>query len=351
MAFSAIADKNKYIPQIDLYLIWHYNNKARHTSLKDLEIHMKMKNVEEMPIHHTSICTESDEEEVLKYNKNDVLATYLFFKTTLGKTDYSVYKGKNKLDLRLKLNKKFKVNVLNMGDVPMGEELILQLYSRVAGVNPFFLKKSGGTFREFIDLKDCIPFWCKLTSKEFTKFLDFLNTTTVNVPKLKEKKYAEEFSKSVIFHNFKFDLGLGGIHGCCLPKVFDSNDEWMILDLDIGSLYPSLAKSLGLYPEHLGKIFLDQYVGFIEDRLKEKHKPKDERDMPLIEGYKLILNGVYGKSKEESSFLYDPLYTLRTTIGGQLFACMWAERLVEASPDLEFIQANTKNTVGVVKLR
>lgn len=30
--FSTIADKNKYIKQIDLYKIWHYNNKARMTS-------------------------------------------------------------------------------------------------------------------------------------------------------------------------------------------------------------------------------------------------------------------------------------------------------------------------------
>jgi len=30
--FSAIADRNKFIQQIDLYKIWHYNNKARMTS-------------------------------------------------------------------------------------------------------------------------------------------------------------------------------------------------------------------------------------------------------------------------------------------------------------------------------
>lgn len=109
----------------------------------------------------------------------------------------------------------------------------------------------------------------------------------------------------------------------------------------IKALYPSLAKSLGLYPEHLGRLFLNQYVGFIDDRLAEKHKPKEERNNTLIEGYKLILNGAYGKSKEESSFLYDPLYTFRTTIAGQLFICMWAERWVKAVPELKFVQSNT----------
>lgn len=30
--FSAIVDKNKYIKQLDLYRVWHYNNKARSCS-------------------------------------------------------------------------------------------------------------------------------------------------------------------------------------------------------------------------------------------------------------------------------------------------------------------------------
>ena len=30
--FSVISDKNKYIKQLDLFRIWHYNNKARATS-------------------------------------------------------------------------------------------------------------------------------------------------------------------------------------------------------------------------------------------------------------------------------------------------------------------------------
>jgi hypothetical protein len=116
----------------------------------------------------------------------------------------------------------------------------------------------------------------------------------------------------------------------------------IINDLDIGSLYPSISKSLNLYPNHLGESFNKQYSQFIDVRLAEKHKPKAERNNALIEGYKLLLNGAYGKSGEETSFLYDPLYTYKTTIAGQLFICMWAERMVEKVPELEFIQINTK---------
>lgn len=326
--------KKPLIPQIDLYKIWHYNNKARMQNLKGLEIFMRMENVEEMPIHHTHWCSEGDEIQILEYNKWDVYATYKFLLVTLGKTDYPLYKGKNKLQLRNDLNKKFHVNVTNMGDVPMGEELMLQLYARETHQNPYYLKKSGGTPRSIINLKDCIPFWANIKSKEFGKFLNQIEQTSIKGEK-------GEFQFSVIFHGIKFDFGLGGSHGCIEPGVYESDDYWIILDLDVSSLYPSVAKSLGLYPEHLGIEFMQQYSGFIDKRIAEKHKPKVERDNVLIEGYKLVLNGTYGKSNEEKSFLYDPLYTFKTTIAGQLFISMWAERMAEAVPELRFIQINT----------
>ena len=295
---------------------------------------MRMENVEEMPIHHTHWCKPGDEICILDYNKNDVWATYLFLNVTLGRTDYSIYKGKNKIELREKINKKFNVNVINMGDVPMGEELMLTLYSRKVGIPKYVIKQRGGTHRSAINLKDCIPYWCKIESPEFKNFLNQIQNKTIRGVK-------GEFQYSVIFHNYKFDFGLGGSHGCCEPKVWESNKDWVIVDYDVGSLYPSISKSLKLYPEHLGPVFNEQYIGFIDTRLNEKHKAKELRDNVLIEGYKLILNGTYGKSKEESSFLYDPLYTFKTTVAGQLFICMWAERWVKACPRLKFIQTNT----------
>lgn len=67
MEFSEIAEKNRYIKQIDLYKIWHYNNKARTQNLKGLEIAMRMENVEEMPLHHSHWCIQGEEQMVLAY--------------------------------------------------------------------------------------------------------------------------------------------------------------------------------------------------------------------------------------------------------------------------------------------
>ena len=313
--------------------MWHYSNPARATSLKDLEIAMRMDNVEEMPIHHTQWCSEDDIDLILSYNKNDVEATYKFLLTTVGKTDYSLYKGKNKIELRQNLSKKFKINCLNLPDVRIGESLMLNLYSRAIGANSWEIRKLG-TKRPFINLGDCIPKWCNIKSKEFNKFLDIVKNTTVRG----EKK---EFSASILFHGIFFDFGTGGAHGCIKPGIYKADEDTMILDLDVSSLYPSVARSLNLYPEHLGPEFMRLYEQFIDARIAEKHKPKEERDNVLIEGYKLLLNGTYGKSGEETSFMFDRMYTYKTTIGGQCFICMWAERMVEACPELRFLQINT----------
>ena len=333
--FSTIADRHKFIYQIDLFKIWHYNNKARMTSLKDLEIAMRMNNIEEMPIHHSQWCQESDIDLILKYNKNDVEATYRFLLTTLGKTEYSLYKGKNKLELRQKLGTKFNIPCINWPDVKIGEQLILKLYSDKTGTDSYQLKRMGGTPRNKIQLKDCIPHWANFESKEFNSIKNKFKNTTITTIK-------GSFSESVIYHGIKMDYGTGGLHSCAESGVYSADDYWMILDEDVGSLYPSLAIQLGLYPEHLGPEFLEIYdKDIVSVRLSEKIKPKKERDMVIMEGFKLSANGIYGKSGEESSALYDPLYTMRTTIGGQMFISLWTEKLVKAIPEIKFLQHNT----------
>ena len=118
---------------------------------------------------------------------------------------------------------------------------------------------------------------------------------------------------------------------------------------NIITLYPSIAIQLGLYPEHLGPEFLEIYnKDIVSVRLAEKVKPKKERDMVIMEGFKLSANGIYGKSGEETSFLYDPLYTMKTTVGGQMFLSLWTEKLVEAIPEIKFIQHNTDGITYMV---
>lgn len=63
--------------------------------------------------------------------------------------------------------------------------------------------------------------------------------------------------------------------------------------------------------------------------------------MTMSDGFKLSLNSVYGKSNDKYSFLYDPEYTMKTTLNGQLMLSMLCEELVIQIPDLQMLQVNT----------
>ena len=55
---------------------------------------------------------------------------------------------------------------------------------------------------------------------------------------------------------------------------------------------------------------------------------------------KLALNGVYGDSNNPYSVFYDPLFTMKITLNGQLLLCLLSEKLMGIE-GLRLIQANT----------
>lgn len=65
-------------------------------------------------------------------------------------------------------------------------------------------------------------------------------------------------------------------------------------------------------------------------------------------GFKLSLNSVYGKSNSEFSWLYDPLYTLKTTLAGQLSLVMLSEMLMTNVDDMTMLQINTDGLTAII---
>ncbi len=318
--YSVIKESEVIIPQLDLFKIWHYDNKARITGLKKLEIAMNFPNVQDMPYSHEhKIKTEKEVEEILDYNLNDVEATKTFyFKTT------------DKLDLRKGLRQKYGLDCFNFPDSKIGEQLMLKLYCHYTNQSEDEIKRKR-THRTLFRFIECIPHYIKFQTPEFNQLLNYLKGIEV-------KELKESFKYSFEYNGFTFDLGTGGIHGCIKPGVYKTNEDFIIVDADVASLYPSLAITLNLYPEHLGEQFSRIYEeGIVKPRLEAKKAG----DKVMADGFKLSANSVYGKSNSEYSFLYDPLYTLKTTLAGQLALCMLSEMLMTRVPNLTILQINT----------
>lgn len=315
---KGLKEKDWLIDQMDLFKLWHFNNMARTQSLKGLEIAMNYPNVMEMPFSHERTDVTLEEiESVFEYNLNDVLATYEFYKLSKGK-----------IDLRIELNSKYSLNCINYPDSKIGEELILKLYCQKTGKDVWDVKKLR-TNRDKIVFKDCILNYIQFESKEFNKLLTTLKSKIITETK-------GSVNESVIYKGFKYDFGTGGIHGCIKPGVYESTDTHVIIDCDVSSLYPSIAVVNNFYPEHLGTSFCNVYSNMLDQRLEAKKA----KNMVLSDGFKLSLNSVYGKSNDKFSFLYDPKYTMQTTLNGQLLLTMLSEKLVNTI-DMQVLQINT----------
>lgn len=318
--YPQIRESDTLIHQMDLFKIWHYDNKARMTSLKKLQIAMNSDNVMDMPIHHTErVTTKEQLDMILEYNLHDVERTLDFYKLS-----------EKKIDLRRGLLEKYGLRCFNYSDTKIGEDLMLKLYCKATNQNELEVRKRR-TRRKSFKFKDCIPHYIKFETEEFQNLLSYLKEIEV-------ESINGSFKYSVEYNNFQFDYGTGGIHGSIKAGVYNSDEEGVIIDADVGSMYPNLAITLGIYPKHLGEEFLQVYEN---DLLKPRIEAKRSGDKVMDEGFKLSLNSVYGKSNSEYSWLCDPLYTLKTTLGGQLALSMLVEMATIKIPELQMIQINT----------
>ena len=73
--------RDRLVPQVDLYLINHFNNRARSTGLKVLEFNMRSDNIEDLPYEAGTVLTSAQIDELIEYNKHDVYETNKFLQS------------------------------------------------------------------------------------------------------------------------------------------------------------------------------------------------------------------------------------------------------------------------------
>ena len=139
---------------------------------------------------------------------------------------------------------------------------------------------------------------------------------------------------NILLDGLRVDFGVGGIHASLSEKVVKQTKKYIIRDADVSSMYPNIAISNNIYPEHLGEGFCEIYQDVYNQR-KSYAKGTPENAM-----LKLALNCVYGDSNNKFSVFFDPMYTMKITINGQLSLLMLAEKLLEIE-GLKLIQLNT----------
>ena len=327
------------LKQLDLFKINHYDNKNRMVSLKRLEFEMDLENIEEMPIHHEKIdMSKEDVQITINYCINDVMATYEFYKITIGQTEHPLYKGKNQIELRQDIYEEFGIPCLNYSDSKIGDEMIKKFYCQEKHIHYNELPKKG-YFRKEIELKKCIAGYVVFQTPKLKEFLKKMKKTVLGLQ--------DDFKESIEFHGNIYSFMKGGLHTENKPKVFEADDKTKILDWDVSSYYPAIIINNGRYPQHLGKEFLRGYKQMFDKRLELKPLAKNDKKIAGIVGaLKLAVNSVYGKSSDMQNWIYDRQLTMFTTITGELSLMM----LIEAYElnDIHVISANTDGVTIMV---
>ena len=356
-AQSIITEEKKeyvkvWIKQLDLYLLNHYDNKARSTSLKALEVSCRWNNVMDMPLHHTTQIDEHLLQQVLEYNLNDVLFTAKFYEMC-----------SDKIKLRKEIKKKYKLDVINKSDVVIGESIFLKYLSDAMDTPINELKQIRGK-RTDVPIKDIIFPYVSFRSKElngilnlmsetqtsssylanFVKSIDTKKSTNELYDKLKAnnidvKKTAQQkksFSFTTHYGGLRLDYGVGGIHGCAPAGIYTSTDEYDILDIDVKSYYPNLFIQNRLHPRQMDQ---DTFVQVYSDIFEQRVLAQKEGDKLTADALKLSLNGLFGKTGSDVSCFYDPTVFYAVTVNGQLLISMLLESLYMTG--CEVIQVNT----------
>jgi hypothetical protein len=316
-----IYDKDRYVQQIDLFKIHHFDNVAKFTSLKMLEFNMRSQSIQDLPFPPGTYLQNSEIDHLIDYNKKDVTETSKFFD-----------KSQKEIEFRKHLTKKYGKNYLNANDKKIGTDYLIDKIEKIKPGSCYIKttgrKKPNQTYRKSISFNDIIFPYIQFKHPEFIRIYNFLINTTIT-----ETKNAIKDLNCTI-NNFKFNFGTGGIHGSINPCTVISDNYFKIKDIDVTSYYPSIGIVNRIYPQHLGEIFCDIYADIKNQRLSYK------KGTPENKMLKLSLNGSYGDSNNIYSPLYDPQYTMAITINGQLLLCLLAQYLMQV-PELQMIQINT----------
>lgn len=324
---STIITKDK--ENIDKWKRWKYANnfytldlltmlysQALRVSLKEMQVTMMYKNVQEFNCNWQIPLATTEIDSMIDYNINDVMSTYELLK-----------RCEKDIKLRLDIEDQYNIKCLSKDGVNIGMQILAEEYMRKTGISWNILKDLRSP-ADTINLNEIILPFIKYDTKILQDLLTEMKSLTVSPGR---KSYEKKF----LLGDRVISVGVGGIHTINESEIIIPNENEILVDLDVASLYPSMLLNFDFYPRHLGKEFKEVYADIRERRIKAKHAKDKVTDATL----KLALNGLSGNLQNEFSWCYDPKAVMGIRINGQLLLLMLTEKLMTLG--ITPIQLNT----------
>lgn len=316
-------------------------------SLKTLNGRLHGKRMQDLPIPPDTVLTNEQMDITADYClQSDLDATHNLFDAL-----------KEPLELRIALGAEYGQDFRSKSDSQIGETIVKKRVEQLTGARPQKVDTKPGT-----TFKYPIPAFMKFETPELQAILDRLRETEFVVNDKGKVDLPDWLANARIpLGSSVYQMGIGGLHSTEANRAVHSDDERVLIDADVASMYPTIILMLGLFPKALGKHFLETYRGIKDNRLAAKKRAKEikkllksfdgsaegrgklEAELFACEvadkGLKIALNGVFGKLGSRYSILFAPHLLLSVTLTGQLSLLMLIERAVGRGIDV--VSGNT----------
>lgn len=280
--------------------------------------------MQDLPFHPDTILTPEQIAITRWYCVNDTANTALLRETL-----------KEQIELRYTLSNEYRIDLRSKSDAQIAEAVMAAELKRRTGVKPE--KPSievGTTYRynppPFVQFRSPLLNWALQTVRNARFVVDY--TGSIAMPE-EIKALQLDVNGSV------YRMGIGGLHSSESTVAHYTDKDYVLIDKDVTSFYPFIILGQGLYPPHLGPVFLQVYRSIVDRRLAAKAAG----NKPVAESLKIVINGSFGKFGNKYSILYAPHFLIQTTITGQLAILMLIERLEYAG--IHVVSANTDGIV------
>lgn len=276
-------------------------------SLKQNEGFMGMDIVESVvPFDIDRELTETEKEDVAKYNRADLYGTLERFK-----------QRKESFRTKMMLVKEFGLSkdYICKTNAKLTEAILL---SQNSGVNT--------RTRKNFQLCDLPVNWevpeLKKIYEFFIEALKELERHGWDTKKCDKKKLSMDLDILGLTHTF----ALGGVHGGIKNYICRPEDGKIIIWVDVSSMYPNILTKWDLLSRKVDKHGCDAFAGMVQARMdikKKLHDPAltkaEKKELKDQSGrYKLILNTTSGCMKDKFKKIYDPEYNTKMCMLGQL---------------------------------
>ena len=306
--------------------------------LKQVGTNLKWGRIQDLPIKVGTYITADQIDDLLDYNLNDVLLTEQLYEEL-----------QEEIQLRYAISHAYGVDVMNEDRSGVANRMLEAFYSRETGMSRRVFKEFR-TQRHSIPLKDTISDKIKFKTPKLQAFLEEVKSQTVSP--------SDKFRRAILINGTIYDIAKGGIHSRHKneSKIYESSDDVIIMDADVGSFYPKVMEVHRIKPAHLDDAMLNILVRMTGDRLEAKDKakrlkakgdPEWEIWQVKADALKIVINSIFGKMGDIKYWLYDPKAMYEVTLNGQFYLLMLIEKLEENG--INVFYANTDGITAEVQ--